>query len=93
MFLVKVSEKYDVVGAYLYGSYAKERFNQWSDIDLAIISPDFSEDLYDDRVELMRIAAAIDDRIEPRPYRTESFSSNDPLVAEIKRHGIQIEAN
>jgi predicted nucleotidyltransferase len=38
--------------AYLFGSYATNHAGKWSDIDVAIVSPDFSNDRLDDRVKL-----------------------------------------
>jgi len=57
---------------------------------VAIVSPDFSDDLFEDRLFLMRLAATIDDRIEPRPFKEELFNRNDPLVDEIQKNGIQL---
>jgi predicted nucleotidyltransferase len=89
-FLNEVQQKYHVAGAYLYGSFASGRSNKWSDIDVAIISPDFSDDLFEERLNLMKLAASIDDRIEPKPFNNESFDPNDPLVDEIQKNGIQL---
>ncbi len=36
----------------------------------------------------MQLAASIDDRIEPKPFKTELFDHNDPLVDEIQKNGI-----
>ena len=90
IFLREVGKKYSIIGAYIYGSFAKGTSHKWSDIDLAIISPDFSDDLFEDRLYLMRLAISIDDRIEPRPFRKESFNRNDPLVDEILKNGHQL---
>lgn len=76
--------------AYLFGSYATGSEHEWSDIDLALISDDFSEDRYKERLRIIKILSAIDNRIEPAPYRTEQFNEVDPLVSEIKTHGIEI---
>jgi predicted nucleotidyltransferase len=89
-FLEKAQTKYNVTCAYLYGSFAKGTSNKWSDIDLAIVSPDFADDPSEDRLFLMRLATTIDDRIEPTPFKEESFNRNDPLVDEIQRNGIQL---
>ena len=75
---------------YLYGSYACGKANEWSDIDVAVVSPDFSEDRFQEQVDLLRLAARIDDRIEARPFRPEDFNETDPLSSEIRRHGIRI---
>jgi predicted nucleotidyltransferase len=87
-FLGEVQKKYKIVGAYLYGSYAKGTSSKWSDIDIAIISPDFSDDIFAERLSLMQLAISIDDRIEPKPFKTELFDRNDPLVDEIQKNGI-----
>jgi predicted nucleotidyltransferase len=89
-FLEESQQKYRIDNAYLYGSFAKGTFNKWSDIDIAIISSDFSDDLFEDRLSLMRLASTIDDRIEPRPFKKEFFNCNDPLADEIQKNGIRL---
>jgi predicted nucleotidyltransferase len=89
-FLDEIQKKYRIDNAYLYGSFAKGTSNKWSDIDIAIVSSDFSDDLFDDRLSLMRLAATIDDRIEPRPFRRNLFNRNDPLADEIQKNGIRL---
>ena len=89
-FLKEIQKKYRLDAAYLYGSFARGTFNRWSDIDVAIISPDFSDNPFEDRLLLMQIAATIDDRLEPRPFKRGSFDHNDPLVYEIQKTGIQL---
>jgi len=41
-FLAAVRLRKRVESAYLYGSYPSGRATEWSDIDLALISPDFT---------------------------------------------------
>jgi len=79
-----------VDAAYLYGSYAKGLGNKWSDIDLAVVSPDFSNQRFDERVRLMKLAGEIDSRIEPIPFCPETFVEEDPLVWEIKKTGLKL---
>jgi uncharacterized protein len=76
--------------AYLYGSPLNGTATEWSDIDLAVISADFSGDMFEERLSLMRIAGEIDDRIEPWPFTPESFESSDPLASEIRRTGREV---
>ena len=85
----EVRKKYSIDGAYLFGSFAKGTSNEWSDIDIAIISSDFSDDLFEERLNFMQLAASVDDRIEPKPFKEELFDRNDPLVNDIQMHGIQ----
>jgi len=87
-FLNELRKKYRVYAAYIYGSHSKGNATAWSDIDVAVVSPDFSDDLFEERLKLMRIAAFIDDRIEPYPFTVEDFESSNPLVSEIKKYGI-----
>ncbi len=76
--------------AYLYGSYAKGVAKADSDIDVAVISEDFSGDRLKDRKLIRKACWDIDWRIEAIPFRAERFRDENPLVWEIKRTGIKI---
>lgn len=89
-FLALVQQRQRVQAAYLYGSYARGTAGEWSDIDVAVISPDFTADLFDARLALMRLAARIDPRIEPHPFTPERFQPVDPLASEIRRTGVRL---
>ena len=89
-FLAAVRRRLRIDAAYLYGSQAIGSAHPWSDIDVAIVSPDFSDDLFEERVALMQWAAQIDDRIEPQPFTPDRFGPNDPLASEIFRSGIRL---
>ncbi len=54
-FLAAIRQR--VQAAYLYGSQVKGTVAEWSDIDVAVVSPDFSADLFQERLMLMRLAA------------------------------------
>lgn len=76
----------------LFGSYANGKPHKWSDLDLAIISPDFKGKYKIDRIgKLMdavhRISCKID--IEPLGYTPEEYQKASPLtfLGEIKRTG------
>jgi len=79
-----------IAAVYVYGSQVKGTATRWSDIDLAVISPDFSADLFQERLALMRLAAQIDDRIEPHPFMPEDFNASNPLAAEIRQTGVRV---
>ena len=90
MFLLKLKESgVCVESAYLFGSSAK-RSSKFSDIDVAVISSDFSEDRFEEGIKLARIAVQIDNRIEPIPFTPDSFVEDDPLVWEINKDRIPI---
>jgi len=76
--------------AYIFGSYARGQEDKWSDIDVAIISPQISNDRFEERIRLTELAVSIDDRIEPLPFNLDSFSDDDPFVRQIKTEGVAI---
>ncbi len=59
-FLDAVRRVRRVEAAYLYGSQAFGGANEWSDIDVAVISPDFQGDLFQERVMLLRLAVEVE---------------------------------
>ena len=89
-FLAAVRRLRRLDAAYLYGSRTRGAASEWSDIDLAIVSPDFSSDAFQERLLLMRLAVEVDDRIEPHPFRPEDFNASDPLAAEVRRTGVRV---
>ena len=89
-FLSSVRQVRRIEAAYLYGSQVKGTATEWSDIDIAVISPDFAADLFEERLLLMRLAAQVDDRIEPHPFRPEDFRPTSPLASEIQRTGVRV---
>jgi predicted nucleotidyltransferase len=76
----------------LYGSYALENTHSGSDIDLAIVSPDFGKDRFEEGKILFQIAWRVDPRIEPIPISLESYEKDTwlPIIYEIKQKGIEI---
>lgn len=78
--------------AVLYGSYSNGTNTADSDLDLAVISPDFGKDRFDEGKMLMQLAWRIDFRLHPVPFSSESFANDTwvPLVHEIQKTGIVI---
>jgi predicted nucleotidyltransferase len=74
----------------LYGSYSKGTQSENSDIDIAVVSPDFSGDRIEDRFRLMKYRRNIDLRIEPMPFTPEEFDMENPFVREIIETGIEV---
>ena len=76
--------------AYIFGSYATGKADKWSDIDVAIISPQISNDRFEERIRLTELAVSIDVRLEPLPFNPDSFTIGDPFVQQIKSEGIAV---
>lgn len=89
-FLAAASKDRLIVAAYVYGSEARQEATEWSDIDVAVISPDFADDLFAAQVLLMKLAARVDDRIEPRAFTPQGFNVNDPLANAIQNTGVRV---
>jgi len=77
----------------LYGSHATGKFHQDSDIDVAIVSPDFGKDRFEEGVKLLQIAYKIDPRIEPVSVSLKSYGEDTwlPLIYEIREKGIPLD--
>jgi uncharacterized protein len=83
----------DIESVYLFGSYAKGKSTDDSDIDVALIFTNLDDSKrFDIQVQLMLLAAQIDSRIEPHPISHDDFNSGNPFVVEIKRTGIEVAA-
>ncbi len=76
--------------AYLFGSYAKGTYDEWSDIDIAIVSDQFEGIRIKDRDKIRRITLGVSSRLEVLPFRTSDFSIDDPLAREIIETGIKL---
>lgn len=75
---------------YLFGSYAKGKQTNSSDIDVAVISDYFSGNRFYDSLNIAKIKQGINPHIEPITFRPEDFNDNDPLVDQIINFGIKL---
>lgn len=76
--------------AYLFGSWVQGRGSEWSDIDLAIVSPKFGGTRFYDRRKLDSALLEVDTDIHVHPYRPQDFNDSNPFVREILKTGIRI---
>ena len=89
-YIEKISQYYKIEAIILFGSYAKGTENEDSDIDIAIISSDFS-DIIEDGAKLIGLTWKIDTRIEPHPITTEDYQKvSNPFVREVVDTGIKV---
>jgi predicted nucleotidyltransferase len=78
LFGEKVSELFDDVQIRLYGSYYRNEAHSGSDIDLAVVSPDFNEMNYILALKVLnRIKNKIDVEIEPIAITPEELENPD----------------
>lgn len=76
--------------AVLFGSVAKGRQKEWSDIDVAIWAPEFSGVLGLD-IELILPVLRPYDRMEIHTFHPTETPETNPFVGEIVRTGIEVE--
>ncbi|MCK5153093.1 MAG: nucleotidyltransferase domain-containing protein [Spirochaetales bacterium] len=75
--------------AYLFGSYVQDNYNSDSDIDLAIII-DWFDDSLSIQLKMMKLRRKIDTRLEPHPYTSKEWTTENPFVKEIILNGRKI---
>lgn len=76
--------------AILFGSYATGKYDEWSDIDLAIVSDDFAGNRFNDRNKIRKVTLRVNSDISPIPFRPEDFNDSNYFVKEILETGIRI---
>jgi len=74
---------------FLFGSAAKEMTHEWSDIDLLLISDQFSDNIF----ENLKLYSKINIKypvIETHPYPTKYYYEGDDFIKEISEESIEI---
>lgn len=91
-YIESLSKEIKVERVILFGSHVRGHPDECSDIDLAIISPDFH---LRNHIENLQLLSSLNSRevgwlIEALPYTPEEYENADPrsFLAEIKRTGI-----
>jgi len=75
----------------LYGSYAKNRAKEYSDIDVAVVSPDFKKlDLFERQELLSKAHHKFGEPIEPIGLTPEQLKGKKGFVREIAENGVVI---
>ncbi|MDE6497402.1 MAG: nucleotidyltransferase domain-containing protein [Muribaculaceae bacterium] len=82
-----LADKIQVKALYLYGSFSKGTYNADSDIDIAVIVDELSEDYFEDTPILWKIKRKISNLIEP-VLLTED--SGNPLYNDVIATGTLI---
>ena len=81
----------ELISAFIFDSYAKDKQHIESDIDIALVMENLSDDdKFDTQVKLIILASKIDNRIEPHPISKHDLNSNNPFAVEIRRTGIEL---
>ena len=74
--------------AIIFGSYTSGTQNEWSNIDLAIVSEGFEGIRILDKQKIRGLNRRIDSRILPLPYKPSDFNESFFVEDEIIKKGI-----
>ena len=81
----------NIYEAYVFGSAIKDIADEYSDIDIAIVSKDFSGIPYYDVKKVSKYRRKIDLRLEIHPFSLKDIDVDPPLFFKsIKNKGIRI---
>ena len=90
-YVEEVCENYKVEAIIVFGSYAKGTDREDSDIDIAVITDDFKNDIFDEELNLMKLRRKIDVRIEPHLIKVEDYKKiATPFIQEVIETGIKV---
>lgn len=92
-FVQQVSAEFPIDFVYLFGSYANGNPGDYSDIDIAIVSPKFEGDRFNDIKKLARFIIKSSNDLEVHPFNSKDFTEDNPLANEIINTGIKLEFN
>ena len=74
-----LTDRIRIQQAILFGSYARGGADEWSDVDLAVVSPDFAGMTHRQIMDLLvHVALAVDPRLEIRPYAPRDLKQARP---------------
>lgn len=75
---------------FIFGSFAKGNMHEWSDIDLLLISDQFSENVFDN----LKMYSKINIKypiIETHPYPTNYYKNGDSFIEQVTRESIELD--
>lgn len=88
-YIKALEQKVRVPKVILYGSWANGQADEYSDIDLAVFSPDFGKNKLRELQLLSKLSWDVDESIEAIPYSVEKLNEPEPssFVSEILKTG------
>jgi predicted nucleotidyltransferase len=81
---------YHIQQTILFGSYSKGTYDEWSDIDIALVSENFGSNDILNRRMMRKITHSVDTDLSPFTFRPEEFTLDNLFIKEIISSGIRI---
>ena len=75
--------------AFLFGSYATGNANEWSDIDLLLVSKRFTKNTFDNLKLFLKINAKYP-VVETHTYPTDYFLKGDAFIESVLKSSVEI---
>jgi len=75
---------------YLYGSIVRAQNRQNSDIDIAVVSKKFTDDVCNNYALINLLAFGIDEKIDAQAVIFEDWVKKTPFTAEVEKQGVLI---
>ena len=90
-YIQELSKEISIDKVIIFGSYAKNNYNEDSDIDIAIFSKDFkTTSIIEDMSFLLIKTSGLGIDLQPQPFTLDDYSNPDGLVKEILDTGIEL---
>jgi predicted nucleotidyltransferase len=89
----KISKLFPLTALYLYGSYANGKPTSYSDVDVAVFSPAFGNNIIHETAILMEIFEETGLMVEPRVYSSKELEEAEKgtfLYEEVLKNGLRI---
>ena len=74
--------------AILFGSYARGGQQEYSDIDIALVSDIFTGDRIEDKDKIRKVTLSVSSELEVIPFSRKDFQKSNPFVNEIIKTGV-----
>lgn len=84
-------ENIKIERAILLGSQVRGSATEWSDIDVALVSPDFSGSRFDDNCRIRKIKLRANKHFDTHPFTREDFDASPFAQEEILRYGVEVQ--
>jgi len=75
---------------YLYGSIIRDQNRPGSDIDLAVVSKEFTDDVCANYTRVNKIAFRVDENIDAQAVIYSDWINQTPFTAALQRQGVLI---
>lgn len=76
---------------FLFGSVARGKQHEWSDIDVAVVGPAFDKDRIEEMIHLQFIARRIHPALSPVPLRPDELQDRFSTIADaIRKEGQEV---